>query len=172
MTDIKHNEPNDRELWRMVDSGSSPAAGSCPSLVELAAYIDGRLPPGDHERIETHLGGCRVCLAAVSEIRVGSAQIPGAEVPEAVIDSAKALRPAPVYPSRWRLAEWLTVGAAAAASIAVGVVGYQAGIRSVVPESALAPELTTEISFGVMDPAGPDDSELALFGLGLEEAIR
>ena len=170
MTDTNRNEPSDQELWGMVEP--PPAAGACPSLIELAAYIDGRLPAGGHERVETHLAGCHVCLAAVGEIRAASAEAPEVEVPEPVLDSAKALRPEPAVPGRWRLAEWLTVGAAAAASIAVGVVGYQAGIRSVVPEAALAAELTTEISFGVMDPAGPDDSELALFGLGLEEAIR
>ena len=170
MTETNRNEPNDQELWGMVEP--APAAGVCPSLIELAAYIDGRLSAGGHERVETHLAGCRVCLAAVSEIRAGSAEAPEAGVPEPVLDSAKALRLEPAAPGRWRLAEWLTVGAAAAASIAVGVVGYQAGIMSVVPEAVVGAELTSDISFGVMDVAGTDDPELALFGLGLEEAIR
>ena len=37
------------------------------SAEELAAYLDGRLTPGDRPRMETHLAQCDLCLSELVE---------------------------------------------------------------------------------------------------------
>jgi len=38
---------------------------SCPDEEQLAAYVDGGLPPDDAERLESHLADCDACIALV-----------------------------------------------------------------------------------------------------------
>ncbi|MCW5849664.1 MAG: zf-HC2 domain-containing protein [Anaerolineae bacterium] len=43
---------------------------SCQELVELVTeYLEGALPPGDVERFETHLAGCRGCRNYLEQMR-------------------------------------------------------------------------------------------------------
>ena len=42
-------------------------AGECPDLETIAAYVDGRLGPGERGRIAAHLAGCPDCYFVFSE---------------------------------------------------------------------------------------------------------
>lgn len=51
-----------------------------PTSAELAAYLDGELPPADQERLRDHLAVCRPCTRLVRDL----AAAPDLEVPDAV----------------------------------------------------------------------------------------
>jgi anti-sigma factor RsiW len=57
---------DDRSLWRRHAAGRS-APGACPDDGTLAAFLDGRTPAGERERLEAHLALCPRCLAATLE---------------------------------------------------------------------------------------------------------
>ena len=44
---------------------------SCQELVELVTdYLEGALPPGEHERFEAHIGPCDGCRAYLEQMRL------------------------------------------------------------------------------------------------------
>ncbi len=169
----------DRELWARVSGPPPRVPGDCPDLIDLAAYLDGRTS-GAPEAIEAHLADCSECRAAVVESR--SLLDERAEstplVPPAVIESARALVGEPdrsaagriprrETPGPW-LARW---GLSAAASIAIGLIGYRAGTTTLDARDSSAARLAAEMSFGVLGSNG-DDSQLELLALAVEEVPR
>ncbi|MHC4414667.1 MAG: zf-HC2 domain-containing protein [Planctomycetota bacterium] len=173
-------DPTEHELWRLYSAAAPPVTGECPSLIDLAAYIDRRASESQRRAIEAHLAQCSGCLKAVGEIglRPADRHDPSAPAPPSVIESAKALVPGPAcarHSYRFRLPDtgWPAMArwsATAAASIAICFVGYQAGSRSLAPQESTA--LVGEMSFGVLSPPNGDEPELDRFALALEEASR
>ncbi|MEE8459348.1 MAG: hypothetical protein V3S08_05725 [Phycisphaerales bacterium] len=127
---------NDEQLlWRQFTKTLPQRPAACPPLLELAGWIDGRATGPDAEAAETHLAECAVCRELV--------------------------RPA-CTERGLRLAHWLQVGGwgmAAAASIAICVVGYQVGSGRPMLDSATTDAiLLSEMSFGLLD--GSDEGLL------------
>src|ERR1043165_6999140 len=69
------------------------SAASCPTPLELAAYIDGRANEPLAERIEMHLIRCAQCLAMVRDTRAAHAEQSDSLicVPRHVLDAAMNL---------------------------------------------------------------------------------
>ncbi|MEW6356152.1 MAG: zf-HC2 domain-containing protein [Planctomycetota bacterium] len=122
-----------------------PAEPGCPTLTDLAAYMDGHTDEAETERIEAHLADCPECRKVVIEIRDLLAA-PAMVAPKAVLDRAKAL--APLRERRWlAVARWT---AAVAASILIGLAGLLAG-SSVYQNRRQAEErLTSAITFDLV----------------------
>src|SRR5262245_34980007 len=99
MSDHDPIDPLERKLWERF-AGLPGPPGACPSELELAAYLDGRLADAARDEVEAHLVLCAECREAVSEARSDEA-LPF--VSAAVIESAKALvsRSALVQRSVW-----------------------------------------------------------------------
>jgi tetratricopeptide (TPR) repeat protein len=85
-----------------TEAPSALRADACPDPEVLAAYIDGRLTPGERTTIERHLAGCPECRDLVA----GSV--------EAIDEMARVAVP---RPPRTRL--WVGLGAVLAAAAAV-----------------------------------------------------
>ena len=143
--------PGDEQLWRQFSASLSPpgSAERCPSLVDLAGYLDGRATEDAVEAIEAHLAQCADCLDAVIEVRA------------LMLERLDARRGGVIQSLRWA-GRW---GLAAAASLAICVVGYRAGQSSFGAGSVSGDDLVTEMTFGVFDPAGGGNDlvELELF---------
>ncbi len=145
-------------LWKQFADMLPARPGPCPPALELAAWVDGRATGPDAEAVETHLAECAVCRELVRMARAEDTGRIGA--PAGVIAAARMLvASAPARPERGlRLADWLQVGGwgmAAAASIAICVVGYQVGSgRPMLDTAAIDEVLLSEMSFGLLD--GPD----------------
>jgi anti-sigma factor RsiW len=61
---------------------------ACAELVELVTeYLEGTLPPGEHERIRRHLLECDGCAAHVEQVRA-VLRVAGALAPEELSDTA------------------------------------------------------------------------------------
>ncbi len=151
-------------LWEQFADMLPARPAACPPALELAAWLDGRTTPTDVEAVETHLAECGVCREAVAGFRQARADVADRliGVPANVIAAAKTLidtAPARTGP---RITDWLQVGGwgiAAAASIAICVVGYQVGSgRPMLDAAAIDEILLSEMSFGLLD--GPDEGLL------------
>jgi len=180
-----HNHPkNDARGPRRLVSEPGEAvrafsAASCPTPLELAAYIDGRADEQLAERIDVHLVRCAECLALVREARsIQSEQSDSLIfVPPHVLEAAMSLMKGEskqtcgvvggdafqTRTARRRIALWISItqrGAAAAAAIAIGVLGHHVGASLSTP-AALASaadsstQTSTDLSFG-LDPAVDD----------------
>ncbi len=172
--------PSERQLWQRVSSPRLAPSAACPSLIELAAYLDGRTSGRPRDSIEAHLADCSECRTAVLEIR--SLLDERAEstplVRPAVIESARALvasaqrgatGPPPRRDTPWPwLARW---SLSAAATIGVCLIGYQTGLTTLDARGTSAARLAAEMSFGVLGLNG-DDSEFELLTLAVEEVPR
>lgn len=70
-------------------------AGPCPDSLTLAAYLDGRLAPGERADFEAHLARCLKCAKDVAELRDILAAVNDGQEPSGVIkdvaDRAKRL---------------------------------------------------------------------------------
>ncbi len=156
---------NDEQLlWKQFTKALPQRPAACPPVLELAGWIDGRATGPDAEAAETHLAECAVCRELVRSARAEDTGRIGA--PAGVIAAVRMLvasAPAPARTGRGlRLADWLQVGGwgmAAAASIAICVVGYQVGSgRPMLDTAAADAILLSEMSFGLLD--GPDEGLL------------
>lgn len=166
MADVRPNSHTD----------PTPGDGGCPSLMELAAYLDGR-PTGDSAAVEAHLESCARCLAAVHDVRETLAEQPEALPPD-VLERACSLvverEPVLVLGSAdrgwWRRGGLVAAGrwaAAIAACVAVCVAGYRVGTSATTP--AASADLAVELSFGLLDGSDPDQLERELFALMARE---
>jgi len=152
-------------LWKQFAAALPQRPSPCPTLLELAAWIDGRATGPDAEAAETHLARCAGCRELVRQARADVAGRIG--VPAGVVEAARMLvatGSAPMGTERgMRLADWLQFGGwgmAAAASIAICVVGYQVGSgRPMLDTAATDAILLSEMSFGLLD--GSDEGLLA-----------
>ena len=148
----------------------------CPALMELAAYVDGRMSGPALDTIEAHLADCAACRESVGAVRSLQATLAGTltPAPPAVIGAAKALVRGAAPPSRWRLADWFAASrwpVAAAASIAIGVAGFRLGAASTTGGIA-EPHLVAEISFGLLEPFGPGQPGWDILLTVVEEGSR
>ncbi len=175
MTGPQENNPSDEQLWGRVAQGPPQGPTACPSLLELAAFIDGRASEAERQALESHLADCPACLEAVAEIRSVQADAgdSSALVPATLLESAKGLVAERMRTRRsWALADWRLVGrwsAAAAASIVMGLAGYHTGVKTLMIRQDWTGQLASEMSFGVLGPGGQTESEFELFALTGEE---
>lgn len=161
--------------------GAAAAAVACPDDLDLAGYADGRLDAAARDRIESHLAECAECIAAVGDAR--ALEVHRAEamafVSAEVIAAAAALVPVKAgsgqsaqarpmglgrEPRRMRWLPWTT---AAAASLLVSFIGYQAGLTSS-PARADAADVSADVSFGLF--AADETGDLDVFAAALPEA--
>ena len=166
--------PTDERLWRTAAPMEPVLSAACPGQLELASYLDGRLSAAEVESIEAHLAVCRECREAAADARliVGATARSRPEAPERVIESAQALVSAQSQPSlglKWRTARWPL---AAAASVAICVFGYRAGMASTASTDLRLDQLATQMSFGVFDPPDEDAGEIELIAALLTEKPR
>jgi hypothetical protein len=148
---------DEQTLWKQFTAALPQRPGPCPPILELASWIDGRAAGPDAEAAETHLAECAGCRELVRLAHVEVAGRIGA--PDGVVAAARMLvaqGPSPAGTRRsLRFADWLQVGGwgmAAAASIAICVVGYQVGSgRPMLDKVAIDEVMLSEMSFGLLD---------------------
>src|SRR5438270_5999226 len=97
---------------------------SCDQIHRVEAFYDGELNAADREAFEAHLNDCTPCNDELSYLRRISSEISAASIP-AVSEDALARFHGAVRVAEergvLRLAEWLTV--AAAAVLVIGLTG-------------------------------------------------
>lgn len=154
--------------------GRAPA-NECPSLMDLAAYLDGGMPDESAVAMQAHIDACASCRHAIDDAR--AMQTAGAAmtyVPPRVLAAAMALVPddavellhasnaklVAARPGKWRvLRRSLGRGLAAAAAIAICAGGYHIGLTIASPVPADA-SLDAEMTFGLLDGAMQSEGEL------------
>ena len=169
-----HDPMSENRLWATYRSApGSCAAGTagCHSALDLAAYLEERLAVEAMERLESHLAACPACRSAVREARV-LLTLAVDTAPDDVLARARELDaadPPIIRVSRERiLARVGRWGFAAAASLAVCVVGYQSGAGVTDPaDTALTADALTLGLFGV-DEDGASALTLLALGEGLD----
>lgn len=171
--DEQHSQA-DQQLWQRAAGSGRALSAACPDQLELASYLDGQLSDPQIESFEAHLADCRECRQAVADARLIAAEaaVSTSAAPQRVIRSAQALMPQQVRPStslNWRMTRWPV---AVAASIAICVWGYRAGMASTASTDILPDRLASEMSFGVFDSSDEDSDEIELFALLLSEKPR
>jgi hypothetical protein len=97
---------------------------------EVAAYLDGALPPSDQSRVEAHLAACDMCRTEVTEV-------------------AGLLRARPR-----RQAWYVPIGVAAAAAVALLLVWPRPGEQPVVSPGYREPVVTATVAPVVVAPRG------------------
>lgn len=171
------------------------AAVSCPTPLELAAYIDGRADEQLAERIEVHLARCAMCLASVREMRIAQSESSDSLifVPPHVLEAAMNLVQGESHQSweevggdafqtrtaRRRIALWISItqrSAAAAAAIAIGVLGHHVGAsltKSDAVVSSVDADSQTEhdLSFGLVPTADDLSSNTDLLTIDSNEEV-
>ena len=144
-------------LWKQFADMLPARRAACPPALELAAWVDGRATGPDAQAVEAHLVQCGVCREAVSGVRQDRADVAGRLIvaPLNIVAAAKTLVATAPPSSGLRIADWLQVGGwgmAAAASIAICVVGYQVGSgRPMLDAATTDAILLSEMSFGLLD---------------------
>jgi len=187
MSELRPDDPTDRDLWRKVRCTGRRRAASedaCPDATDLAAYVDRKVRGERLARIEAHLASCDHCLQAVGEARELLSQ-PAKLAPAQVLIRAKALvaaeseRSANAKPPAWRkVGGWLGLRgdegrwktalrwtAAAAAGVLVGFAGFFAGSATYRSRQATDARLAGEVSF---DLAGDIEGNSLLLDHDLE----
>lgn len=183
MDDRKDNP--DLDLWRRITPVAPAGIGVCPSDMTVASYVDGRLTGDEIASMEAHLACCPACLEAVLSVRsltlaqrggsawsmaearaVAAAQslVPGAE---GVSFGSSAAR-------HRRLGGWRMVrgGLAAAAMIAVSVLGYHLGHGLPgIPGRVSSGMVVSEASFGLLPDRG-EAAPGAVFAVLQEDAVE
>ncbi len=158
MTNDQHN-PADEQLWRRAGVPDCAQATACPGQLGLASYLDGRLSADEIAKTEAHFAECGACRETVADARLIAA---------AMREQANTHgRPSLIH--RWRLVRWPV---AAAASIAICVVGYRAGVAYAGTTDSLPDQLASQMTFGVFDLSGEDSGELELIAAVLTEKPR
>lgn len=160
-------------------NGACGGCAECPSANRLAALIDGTGDQARRDETERHVAGCSACTDAVAECRAliaAQVETPMAAPAEVVARARMLMRdvPGPVVVRRVgflalvpTLGRW---GLSAAASIAVCLLGYQAGARSSAATSA-EPDLVAELTFGV-DLDGATELDLLLDDASSESGVE
>ena len=171
--DEQHSQA-DQQLWQRAAGSGCALSVACPDQLELASYLDGQLSDPQIESFEAHLADCRECRQAVADARLIAAQaaVSTSAAPQRVIESAQALVRQRVQPSarlNWRITRW---SVAVAASIAICVWGYRAGMAYTASTDILPERLAWEMSFGVFDSSDDDSDEIELFASLLSERLR
>ncbi len=172
MTNDQPHPDDERRLWEQFAAANPAAPAACLPAIELAAWIDGRATGPQRDTIEAHLAQCAQCMGAVREIRLAreavAGSLPGA--PDRGREAARALvgsRPEP-HERRLRLTGWQTIGQwgmAAAASVAICVVGYRAGFGWLALDATGPDEvLLGEMSFGLLGELSETGLVLAFDG--------
>lgn len=167
MVEFEKGTNEDRDLWEAFKRASAPRRSPCPSLLEIAAYVEGGLGRKQTEVFEEHLAACSTCLDAVRELRL-MLDAPLAEVPEDVrkrVKSILAHRPkthrfvipvllglSPVRAAAWAAAA-VFVAAAGATGYFLGQ-GLPAGHNSGIGSSYFAPALAPNGSANQSGPGG------------------
>jgi anti-sigma factor RsiW len=158
MTNDQPHPDDERRLWAQYAAANPAAPAACPPAIELAAWLDGRATDPQRDAIEAHLAGCAECIDAVGGIRLAREAVAGslAGAPDRVKEAARMLVGASPGPRerRMQLAGWQTIGRwsmAAAASVAICVVGYRAGESRLAFDAAGADKVMVgELSFGLL----------------------
>jgi len=120
------------------------------STEEYAAFVEGRLRPGDARAIEAHLAICEECRWLVEQLREEAAQAAGgAPVVRVRPRSALAGRPA-----------WISAAAVAVVAVALCVHLLRGGFSPVQPEGRPGGVIIAE-GTGTPEPAGDAVSETA-----------
>ncbi len=134
-----------RALWVRHTATTTPA-GSCPEVLELAAFLDGRLTGAERDALEGHLAGCERCLGpVVAETQEG---VPAATPPASLVARARlAVSLAPRDAPAWL---WSGLAAGVAAALVVtSWVGFQAGRSAAESERHVARAMAAELTFGL-----------------------
>ncbi len=160
MTDHDPIDPLERQLWARfagppspAGARGAPAAGVCPSPLELAAYVDGRLGEAERDELEEHLARCADCRESVDETRAAGSDEPLPFVTAAFAESIRALvgsRPAAQRRGWLAAARW---SFAAAASFAMALLAFQAGASSAGAARPAEDLVLSEMTFGLLGPA-------------------
>lgn len=155
-----------------------------PSLLDLAAYLDGTIADSQRPLVEHHLAECEVCREAVDDFQEARSEAgePLVFVPPQVIAAAMALvsEPEALHPAhhqgRRRSSLWLTVArrtAAVAAAVAICFVGHFVGSAMSAGATNTQDSLDDAMSFGLADSSAEQaGTESDLFALALTEAAR
>ncbi len=183
-------DPADHARWREIDSVTPPpppVADEAAVLLELAAYVDGRLDDDARAALEARLSADARLRDLVLDAATHRDDTPASLAGPAVVARAAALVPSTasrpeVVGAIWvRAARWTV---AAAACIGVGVIGWQIGVGA---GTATTPggtqvadggdEPTIMFPYDLIDPATPGDAsaaddtdDLLLFALGVSSA--
>jgi len=158
-----------------------------PSLMDLAAFLDGRIDDSQRRAIERHLTECPMCREAAHDFQQARAEEdqPLVFVPPQVIASAMALvnEPHSLHPahhqSRRGSTIWMTAvrrGAAVAAVVAICFTGHWVGSAMSAGRTNTTTgqdSLDDAMSFGLVDSTNEQSGgESDLFALALTEAAR
>jgi anti-sigma factor RsiW len=148
---------------------------TCPEPMELAAFADGRIGADARVPLARHIAQCDRCSDAVSGVR--SADDDALTfVPAHVLHRAKSLVTLPAEITVVRRQKWLTRGlqglVAAAAALAICVVGYQVGASLNGADREPADQLAIELSFELFDESSVNEDELQLFALNAQGAVQ
>ena len=132
---------DDRSLWRRQAPRRSAPGDACPDEGTLAAFLDGRAPAGERERLEAHLAHCPRCLAAALESawidQVPLARVSGEHL-ERLTRAVVATQGEPL-----RLPAWLAIAAALLLTLGSGfLLGARAMRDAAVLRGAAAGELS------------------------------
>jgi anti-sigma factor RsiW len=155
-------------------------AANCPPLDDLARYLDGCCAEDERDRIDLHLAQCPACMELVRDIRADAGETDAMIfVPPQVIERAMALVAndvsqdmQPRLAGRMPLIVVLRRGAAIAASIAIGALGYQIGGSMTPSQHAAASVKATasdDVFFGLIDSGDQNQMSNELFGFDLGE---
>ena len=149
--------PDDPRPWTRYARAVAGPPGACPDPLDLAAWLDGRLPDDRRDAVDEHLVACPACLDAIRAGRAALDDDTLGFVSPRVLEGARALVSGRRRSDHAWWAAARRVGAVAA-MLAVSVLGYMVGPRSVRPAPPSEERLLASMSFDVF--ASADDSEL------------
>ena len=131
---------NDKPMWENYRDGE--AAGSCPDLLTLSAWIDRTLNPEEVEEVETHLSRCDRCLdhtLALRQTSQAAEDVPVTVTLETLPQLATTLTPA--NRPGWR--PWQQLAASVVFALVLSA-GYVAGRQSYTDEALAQQALLSE----------------------------
>lgn len=144
----------------------------CPTLQVMASYLDGRMNDADLAAMERHLADCPACRAAIHEFR--AMQVEGDPtmvfVPPHVLVAAQGLVQNEASRSHRSSFVFIRRAAAMAASIALGVGGYQVGTNLSPTDTSTSTDETDDVYFGLLDATASDQTASDWLTLELPEA--
>lgn len=130
----------DKPIWDTYRD--TEAAGSCPDLLTLSAWIDRTLDPEEAEEVETHLSRCDRCLdhtLALRQIPQTADDVPVTVTLQTLPELATALTP--VNRPEWR--PWQKFAASVLFALVLSA-GYAAGRQSYADEALAQQTLLSE----------------------------